>query len=187
MIKINLLDWREAQRQQRQKNFFTALAITAALGAAVVFGINTKVQGDISHQNARNNLLKSEIKQMDNLIKEIDKLEKVKADLLARMQIIEELQRSRTRIVHFFDQIVTTAPAGLHITQLEQKNKQTRIKGVAESNGRVSTYIRNIDGSDWFHQAKLIVIETRETERRKFSDFELNFKDVPPAGEEDSE
>ncbi len=187
MIKINLLDWREVQRQQRQKQFFTALVGTLVAGAAVAYGINAKVQGDISHQIARNNLLKQESKAMDKQIEEIKQLEKVKADLLARMRIIEELQRSRTRIVHFFDEVVATTPPGLYITRLAQSGKNTQITGVAESNGRVSSYIRNLDNSPWFDQARLIVIETQEKSRRKYNDFQLQFTEAKQGTDEEAE
>ena len=187
MIKINLLDWREAKRQQRQQQFFIALGATLVAGAAVAFAANSKVTGDIDHQIARNNLLISESKAIDKQIEEIKKLEKVKDDLLARMRIIEELQRSRTRIVHFFDEVVSTTPPGLYITQLTQTDRTTRITGVAESNGRVSSYIRNLDNSEWFDNASLIVIEARQNTRRKYNDFQLQFVEAQPKQEEEGE
>lgn len=176
MIRINLLDWREAQRQERQKQFFIALAIAAFVGAAIAYTMNAKVVGDVDFQKSRNARLKQEISLMDKQIKEIDSLEKVKADLLARMRIIEELQRSRTEIVHFFDELVTTAPAGLYLKSLQQKDRTTSVNGVAESNGRVSTYIRNLDGSLWFEKSRLIVIQSQKDNRRRHSDFQLQFQ-----------
>ncbi|MGJ8669373.1 MAG: PilN domain-containing protein [Oceanococcus sp.] len=187
MIKINLLDWREAKRQLRQQQFFIALGASLVAGAITAYAMNSKVTGDIDHQIARNNLLRQESKAIDKQIEEIKQLEKVKADLLARMRIIEELQRSRTRIVHFFDEVVGTTPPGLYITNLSQKGKVTRITGVAESNGRVSSYIRNLDNSDWFDNASLIVIEAREKTRRKYNDFQLQFSEAKQKSEEDSE
>lgn len=187
MIKINLLDWRETQRQQRQQQFFIALAGTLVAAAASAYAINSNVQGDIAHQMTRNDLLRQEISTMDKQIEEIKKLEKVKDDLLARMRIIEELQRSRSRIVHFFDEIVTTTPQGLYIKQLTQTGKTTRISGVAESNGRVSSYIRNLDESPWFDDAKLIVIKSKDGSRRKYNDFQLQFKEAQQSDGEDDE
>ncbi len=176
MIKINLLDWRQAQRDKRQKDFGVALALTAVLGAAVTFGINAKVTGDVEFQQSRNAQLKREIKDMDKAIAEIKTLDKVKQDLLARMRIIEELQRSRTEIVHFFDEVVTTIPDGLYLKELSQNGRTTTINGIAESNGRVSSYIRNLDASDWFEDARLIVIKAEDKNRRRYSDFKLQFR-----------
>jgi type IV pilus assembly protein PilN len=175
MIKINLLDWREAKREQRQKQFLISLAGTAALGAVVVLAMNMKVTGDLEFQRSRNDHLRAEITAMDKQIAEIKALEKVKTNLLARMRVIEELQRSRTEIVHFFDEVLTTAPAGLYITELAQSGRTTKVSGVAESNGRVSSYIRNLDASPWFEKAKLIVIRTDDKNRRRQSDFQLQF------------
>lgn len=178
MIKINLLDWREAKRAQRQREFLIALAGSLLGGAAIAYFINSSVVSDIDFQNTRNERLRQESKAMDKLISEIKAFEKEKADLLARMRIIEELQRSRTRMVHYFDEIVTTAPDGTYITQLTQSGKTTRINGAAESNGRVSNYIRNIDQSAWFDKAKLIVIQAQAKSRRNYNDFQLEFKEA---------
>ena len=176
MIKINLLDWRQKQREHRQKQFLVMLGASAALGAAIVLGVNFKVTGDIEHQNARNSRLQQEIKAMDKQIAAIQKLEKLRSDLLARMRIIEELQRSRTEIVHYFDELVTTTPTGVYLTDIVQKGNQTTVDGVAESHGRVSSYIRNLDGSPWFEAARLIVIKTDPKDRARYNNFKLQFQ-----------
>ncbi len=176
MIKINLLDWRQARRERRQKNFIAALAGTAVLGLAIVFAMVSKINGDIEHQQQRNQRLNGEIAQLNKQIKEIAELEKVKQDLLARMRIIEELQQSRTEIVHFFDQVVATTPPGLYLTELKQQGTTTVVNGMSESNGRVSTYIRNLDASEWFSNARLIVIKAKTDQRRRYSEFSLSFR-----------
>ena len=181
MVKINLLDWRQARREQRQKNFFIALGATAALGLAIVGGMVMKINGDIEFQQQRNQLLKNEIVALDRQIAEIQKLEKLKQDLLARMRIIEDLQRSRTRIVHFFDEIVATTPEGIYLTSIKQQGKTTTLNGVSESNGRVSTYIRNIEASDWFANVKLNVIKARNEKRRRYGEFTLQFNEEKQA------
>ncbi len=186
MIKINLLDWRQARREQRQKGFFIALGGTAVAGLAVVMSMVMKINGDIEFQQQRNQRLKNEISTLNRQIAEIEKLEKLKSDLLARMRIIEELQRSRTQIVHFFDEIVTTKPPGLYLTSLKQQGKTTTVNGISESNGRISTYIRNLDGSDWFQGAKLIVIRTKDQQRRRLGEFTLQFSEQQKAKEEDA-
>lgn len=187
MIKINLLDWRQAQRERRQKSFLGALAGSAVLGLAIVIAMIAKINADIEYQQQRNNRLSQEIRTLDKKIAEIAKLDKVKQDLLARMRIIEELQQSRTQIVHFFDQVVATVPAGLYLEELKQTGASTQVKGISESNGRVSTYIRNLDGSDWFANSSLVVIKAKDKDRRRYSEFTLNFKSVKPKAQEVTE
>ena len=161
--RINLRDWREEQRQARTKDFTRHAAIAGILAAAVVGGGLFFINGQIDHQNARNSLLNTEIRAIDRKIKEIEELERVKANLLARMRIVEELQASRSQTVHFFDEIVSTLPEGVHLTNIKQQGKATTINGIAESNGRVSTYLKNLDASDWFTNPRLVVIKTSET------------------------
>ena len=178
--RINLRDWREELRQSRTKEFTRQAAVCGALAAAVVGGGLFFINGQIEHQQARNNLLNNEIRAIDRKIKEIEELERVKANLLARMRIIEELQASRSQTVHFFDEIVSTLPEGVHLTNIKQQGLATTINGIAESNGRVSTYLKNLDASDWFTKPRLVVIKTSETEagRGRQAEFTVQVTNV---------
>lgn len=178
--RINLRDWREELRQSRTKDFTRHAAICGALAAAIVGGGLFFINGHIDHQQARNTLLNNEIRAIDRKIKEIEELERVKANLLARMRIIEELQASRSQTVHFFDEIVATLPEGVHLTNIKQQGQATTINGIAESNGRVSTYLKNLDASDWFTKPRLVVIKTSETEagRGRLAEFTVQVTNV---------
>lgn len=180
IITINLLDWREARREARKKRFLTALGAAAAASLGLVFLVWYGYDSAIEHQNKRNRFLKQEIAEIDKQIKEIRELEKVRDNLITRMRIIEELQQSRAQIVHYFDQIVDTLPEGVHLTSLKQDGDTTTVNGVAESNGRVSTYMVNIDDSPWFDDPRLVVIKSVDQDRGRFADFTLTFKTVAP-------
>ena len=118
---INLLDWRGARREQRKKEFATQLGIGVAFAAAIVGLVYMNVTGAYEHQVARNDYLRQQIKEMDQKIKEIEDLERVRGNLLARMRVIEELQASRSAMVHFFDEIINTLPDGVNITGIKQQ------------------------------------------------------------------
>lgn len=166
MPRINLLPWREELRTKRRNQFFIGLA-GAAAAAAVVIGISHLVMsGIIDNQQERNDLLKAEIKELDKRIEEILDLEAQKARLLARMEIIEQLQRSRPEVVHVFDQLVRTLPDGVRLTAVKQQGKRLEIRGDAESNTRVSAFMRNIDKSDWLAKPDLEIVEVREANAR---------------------
>jgi type IV pilus assembly protein PilN len=174
MVKINLLDWRAELREKRRKRFFAVL-ILSALG-----GIGVLTQR-VDHQKARNDILRREIADLDKQIVEIQELEKVKANLLARMRVIEKLQASRTAMVHFFDEIVNTLPEGVFLTALKQTGADVAIDGIAESNGRISTYMKNLENSQWFAEPNLIVIRTVERDKRRQSEFSLRVKNLTVA------
>jgi type IV pilus assembly protein PilN len=180
MLKINLLDWRAEVRERRKKQFLTIFG--AALGATALGLLLAKlaVGNAIDNQNERNERLRTEIAAVEKQIKEIEELEKVRQNLIARMQVVEKLQQSRSEIVHYFDEIVSTAPDGIYLTGIKQVDTRTTLEGVAESNGRVSTYMKNLDASPWFDDPKLIVIKTREAGRRRLSDFTLEVAQVNP-------
>lgn len=187
MPRINLLPWREELRRERQQEFYKHLGMAVAAGAAVVaYGIFT-VDGMVSYQNSRNDFLKREIAQVDEKIKEISELQTTKERLLARMQVIEQLQQSRPEIVHLFDELVRTLPDGVYLTSVRQTSTNLEIKGVAESSARVSTYMRNIDASDWLGIPTLDVIEAKEQERTRHFEFSLRTKQISPHNEKDAE
>lgn len=181
MTKINLLDWR-AQRREQRKQRFVALMGLAVLVAAGVFGAGYLViTNAIDLQNARNAYLQQQIAEVDLKIKEIQEIEKVKNNLLARMRVIEELQASRTATVHFFDELVTTLPDGVTLTSIKQAGALVTIEGAAESNGRVSTYMKNLEASPWFEDPNLVVIKTSESSSLRRSDFTLRVKNLTVA------
>jgi type IV pilus assembly protein PilN len=159
MPSINLLPWREERRKARQQTFNLRLVLSAIVGIVVLLLIWLGLSASISNQDARNAYLKAQIAQMDNQIAEIKDLQQTKARLLARMQIIEQLQQSRPTEVHLFDQLVKTLPPGVYLTQISQKGNQVEIQGVAESSARVSTYMRNIDNSPWMGDPNLQVVQ----------------------------
>ena len=166
MPRINLLAWRAELRARRRNQFFIGLG-GAVVAAAVVIGLASLVMGAIiDNQHARNNLLKGEIQALDQRIKEILDLEAKKDRLLARMEIIEQLQRSRPEIVHVFDQLVRTLPDGVNLSSVKQKGASIELKGLAESNTRVSAFMRNIDKSGWLKDPDLEVVEVKSTGKK---------------------
>jgi len=172
MAHINLLPWREEQRQEQTRQFATITGLSLALTGAIMFLIHITFANQIDHQNTRNKMLQNEIATLDASLKQIESLEDTKEQLLARMDVIQSLQQRRPQIVHLFDDFVRTVPEGLFLTSIKQDGEQLTIKGVAESNGRVSAYMRNIDTSAWMSTPKLKVIETKKGTLRS-SNFTL--------------
>ncbi len=186
MPRINLLPWRDELRKQRRNQFYVALA-----GAAVAAGImllisNMTFNAIIDHQGERNDLLKSEIAELDKRIEEIIDLEQQKDRMLARMEIIEQLQRSRPGIVHVFDEVVRTLPDGVYLTAVKQVGATLEIVGAAESNTRVSALMRNIDASEWLAEPDLEVVEVKADRRGdgvRASEFTVFAKQVSQRAE----
>ena len=186
---INLLDWRTARRERRLQEFKKQMIGAAVLGGAVALLWWMHAGSVLSDQQARNNLLRSEIQRLDQEIKEISQLEQVQQNLLARMEVIDSLQASRSATVHFFDQLVETLPDGVHLQRLQQNDQEVTIEGIAESNARVSSYMKNLDTSRWFDNPRLVVIRSkqRENDRVRQSQFTLRvqvLRDPQSANEE---
>ena len=181
MMKINLLDWRAQRREQRKKQFITLMVAAVVTGLALFGTGYFLVSNAIAHQKDRNQYIKQQIAEIDLKIKEIQELEKVKNNLLARMRVIEELQASRSATVHFFDELVNTLPDGVTVTSVKQSGNSVTIQGAAESNGRVSTYMKNLEASAWFVDPHLIVIKTTDSGNVRRSDFTLRVKNLSKA------
>ncbi len=184
MAHINLLPWREEQRQEQTRQFATVTALSLVLTGALVFMVHVTFNNQIDHQKFRNKMLQDEITTLDASLKQIATLEETKDQLLARMDIIQSLQQQRPQIVHLFDDFVRTVPEGIYLTTIKQQGEELTIKGVAESNGRVSAYMRNIDASSWMATPKLKVIQTKKGTLRS-SDFTLVTSQSRPADKQD--
>ncbi|MET0660738.1 MAG: PilN domain-containing protein [Steroidobacteraceae bacterium] len=182
MPRINLLPWREQQRTERKKGFLVGMG-AALLGAAAVSLAGYLMMSQmVEAQRKRNALLTSEIKVLDQQIEEINSLELQKQQFIARMQIIEKLQRSRPEIVHVFDTFVKTIPDGTYLTAITQTNQKFKIQGVAQSATRVSSFMRSLDASQWLKNPGLEVVEAKK-ESALGSDFTLYADQVTSAVE----
>src|SRR6266404_2615190 len=160
MPRINLLPWREGQRKERKLAFLVALGGALLAAGVTSFAAYLLYGSMIESQEHRNQQLRVEIKTLDKQIEEINNLEVAKQKFIARMEIIEKLQRSRPEIVHVFDEIVRTLPEGVYLTGVKQTDKRLKFDGVAQSSTRVSTFMRNIDGSEWLRNPELEVVQT---------------------------
>jgi type IV pilus assembly protein PilN len=161
MPRINLLPWREEQRKERKLGFLVAIGGATLAAGVAAFGVYLMFGSMIDGQDSRNEMLRVEIKQLDKQIEEINNLESAKQKFIARMEIIEKLQRSRPEIVHLFDEIVRQLPEGVYLTSVKQQEKRLKFEGVAQSSTRVSAFMRNIDGSEWLKNPDLELIETK--------------------------
>jgi type IV pilus assembly protein PilN len=179
MAHINLLPWREELRKEKTRQFATVTVLSLVLTSAVIFMVHVIINSQIEHQIFRNQILQNEITTLDSALKQIAELEETKAQLLARMDVIQSLQQRRPQIVHLFDDFVRTVPEGIYLTLIQQEAKQLTIQGVAESNGRVSAYMRNIDASAWMATPKLKVIQTKKGTLRS-NDFTLTTSQTLP-------
>ena len=180
MTRINLLPWREELRQEQKKQFLMMLVMTCVLAAAIVGLIHFQMQSKIDYQLTRNRFMTNEIGKLDEEIKEISELQKVRRSLIERMEVIQDLQGSRPSIVHLFTEIVSTVPNGVYLETLAQTGSNLLITGEAESNARVSTYMRNLQASDWLKDPNLTVIEIEDKTVNRISSFTLTVKQTSP-------
>lgn len=180
MPRINLLPWREAERKQRQQQFVSALAAAVLMGAAVVGLTVFTFSQMIEDQQARNQRLETEIAELEKSITEIDTLEQQKERLLARMEIIEQLQRSRPEIVHLFDELTRQMPEGVYLNGMTQQGRAVELKGVAQSSTRVSALMRQTDRSDWLTDPSVTKVETTDSGPARQAEFVVTLKQVSP-------
>ncbi|HVH84576.1 MAG TPA: PilN domain-containing protein [Steroidobacteraceae bacterium] len=187
MPRINLLPWREAQRKERKLAFLVALGVAVLAALVTTFAVYLMYDSMIAGRQRRNQLLRTQIKQLDKQIEEINSLETEKQRFIARMDVIEKLQRSRPGIVHVFDEIVKTLPDGVYLTGVQQvsaagANKRLKFEGVAQSSTRVSSFMRNIDTSEWLRNPELEVVQTA---KGPGSNFTLTADEVTAGGQEE--
>jgi type IV pilus assembly protein PilN len=178
MPRINLLPWREEERKKRQRDFMIAMAASFVAGVVVVAGTIFAYSQMIDHQQDRNARLEAEIVELEKSIAEIDGLERQKERLLARMEIIEQLQRSRPEIVHLFDEMTRQLPEGVYLTGMRQNGAAVELMGIAQSSTRVSALMRQIDSSEWLTDPGVIKVETTETGPSRQAEFVVNLKQI---------
>ena len=185
MARINLLHWRENLRRQRRREFGMMIFGGFVISLLLVAWWHFYNQGLMDHQNRRNGFLERQIAEVDKQIKEIQSLERTRNQLISRMNIIQDLQTSRPQVVHLFDELVETLPEGVHLAAVTQLGSGVSIEGQAQSNARVSAYMRNVTASPWLGDPQLKIIENKDKKNREneLSDFRLTVRQTVPKPE----
>lgn len=186
MANINLLPWREARREELKKAFLTILGLVAAAGVALVLLGDRVVNSQIDNQNARNNYVSQNIRELDKQVAEIRDLQRKRNQLIDRMRVIQELQGNRPIIVRVLDQLVRTVPDGVFYTSVSSSANRLSIDGVAESNNRVSSLMRRLDASDWLKEPNLDAVRAAPNFGDQANTFDLTVQVDLPAKEADA-
>lgn len=197
MARINLLPWRAERRVQRQREFYVMLGAAAIAGLLLSFLLWFHYDRQVSGQTARNDFLKDEIAKVQAQNKEIEKLDEQKRRLLARKDVIEKLQANRSQMVHLFDSLVRTIPDGVMLSNIKQEGEVLTLEGRAQSNARVSAYMRNLETSGWMTKPELSIIEAKPEEVKTLTNtgagralpyvFKLQVRLANPTAEQEAE
>ncbi|MCU0734959.1 MAG: PilN domain-containing protein [Methylotetracoccus sp.] len=184
MARINLLPWRDEVRRKKREDLIARILLCMFLSAVVMGIVHLHMDRLIDIQVRRNDFLQSEIRTLDEKIKEIQSLDVKKRNLLARMEIIQQLQTSRPEMVHLFDEIARRVPDGVALIDLGQTDRRLVINGVAQSNSRVSGFLHNLESSPWFSKPVLKVIQVgseRDLKRSAGLNFTLQVEQAAQA------
>jgi len=184
-IKINLLPWREEVRQDKKDEFLRVLVSVVVFAGVIVFGVDRFYNAEIDSQNSRNAFINKEIKVLENRIKEINLLQQKRNELLSRMQVIQELQGNRPIIVRIFDELARKLSDRVFFQTLTLRGKEMAVKGVAESNNRISSQLRNFDESVWFTSPNVTAINADTQFGPQASVFSLSVTQSTPVKEEE--
>lgn len=182
MILINLLPHREAARKRRRESFQATMVASAIVGLLIAGLIYWVLQTLIADQQAKNGVLTAEIQVLEGQIKEIANIEEEIAALRARQKAVEDLQADRNLPVHLLTELVKQLPDGVYVTSLKQTNQSIEIRGVAQSNERISEMLRNLsNNTPWLSKPELVEIvasnvalSARDT--RRVASFNLRFQ-----------
>lgn len=175
MMRINLLPHREEKRKARQKQFGILAGIAAAIGLAVAALLWVFFDGQVTNQNDRNKYLNEEIAKLEKQIEEIKKIREETASLLSKKQVVEGLQSNRSEPVYLLDQLLRQLPEGLYLKSIKQTGTKINVTGYAQSNARVSAFMRNIEASPYLENPNLIVITAVTLNSQRANEFSLDF------------
>ena len=185
--RINLLPWRETKRQERQRDFVSTLAFFMIIAVGTVIYAHMFIEDQITFQKQRNDYINQEIITVQKKIEEVKLLKKNLDNLRSRMDIVQRLQVSRPEIVHLFDEIPRLLPEGVFLINLKQKDQSITVEGVAQSNARVSTMMRNITASSWIAEPNLDIIQITEKGLDRISRFTLRARQTNPMDKKPSD
>ena len=176
MARINLLPWREEKRKERQRQFMSSLLLTAILGVVIVFFTGFVFDQKIDHQKSRNQMVQNEINALEIRIKRIEELERTRARLISRKQVIESLQASRSTTVELLDKLAKSIPFGVTLVTIRQQGAALVLVGTSQSNARVSAYLRELESNDLFLSPQLDYVRSSTSPVTAIEPYEFSIK-----------
>ena len=189
MIRINLLPHREEKRKARRQQFYALAILVSVLAAVIVLAVHLTYSQFIEGQQEVNDILKNEIAKISKEIEEIKNLKEQTQALLARKQIIENLQRDRSEAVRLLSEMTRQMPEGIYIRSLKQDGARVSIAGYAQSSARVSTFMRNVEASPWLEKPQLIEIKAASINKKRLNEFTMNVwlkREAPPENQQNA-
>lgn len=186
MAKINLLNWREEFRREKKQEFIQHTALVCIVAAIIAISWVSVVNSAIDNQNSRNQLIKDELVVLDKQVKEIQELKRRREELISRMRVIQDLQGTRPIIVRYFDEFVRAVPDGVFVLSMVRKGQTITLDGVAESNSRVASLMRNIDSSLWFDESNLKSVTADPAYGEQAVRFSVVLNTVLPSDQNDN-
>ncbi|WP_041524206.1 PilN domain-containing protein [Gilvimarinus agarilyticus] len=178
MANINLLPWRVKEREKKKKDFIAIMLGVAIATVVVAYLWIANANGKVDHQNQRNQMLKTEIATLESKVSELNDLQQRRQDLLALMKLIRDLEGTRSVIVHHFDELVRALPDGVYLTMVSREGGLMSIEGFAESNNRVSSFMRNLDASEWYSEPNLASVDAAPQQGGQANAFSMTVKTV---------
>lgn len=178
MANINLLPWRVKYREEKKKEFIIVMAVVAAVAVVLAYLWISDVQGEVDNQRQRNQMLQDEIQELDKKVSEIAELQQRREDLLSLMELIRNLEGTRSVVVHHFDELVRAVPDGVYLTSVTREGDLMRITGFAESNNRVSSFMRNLDASEWYDAPNLSSVDAAPQEGEQANQFQMRVRTI---------
>ena len=178
MANINLLPWRVKEREKKKKDFIAIMLGVAFFAAVIAYMWISHADGKVDHQRQRNEMLKTEIASLENKVSELNDLQQRREDLLALMKLIRDLEGTRSVIVHHFDELVRALPDGVYLMSVKREGTLMSIEGYAESNNRVSSFMRNLDASEWYAEPNLLSVDAAPDQGGQANAFSMTVKTV---------
>lgn len=176
MIRINLLPHRQIRRAERQRQFTLMIVAAAVAAAVIVFLGQTFIVAETDSQNSRNARLNEAIVKLDKQIEEIKQLKDKIQEVLERKQVVENLQSNRSQAVGILDELTRQLPEGMYLSSIKQQGPTITLEGIADTNARVATLVRNLSGSQWLESPALVEIKAIQVNNLKANNFILTVK-----------
>ena len=182
IARINLLPWRQRQRDRQRRAFLAQLGVVGTGSASLVLLAALGLDGQLAGQDARNQFLRSSIGELERQVDAIEAIRRRTDETFERLQALSELRRDRTGTVRILEELARTVTPGVHYTSLVRRGTLITAAGVARSNNAVSSLMRNLEASTWFEAPRLKGIEEIRADDgpRNAAVFELTFATSAP-------
>ncbi|MCS0024257.1 PilN domain-containing protein [Vibrio antiquarius] len=176
LYRINLLPWRENQREEHRRRFISLVALGMLVAIGIQWGIGKFFEYQQDQQLERLDYLTHYIAELDQRIEAMKIAEQEHSKILERLKVVEGLQNGRNKTTEFMNLMPAVIPEGVYVDKIKMNDLEIEISGISDSTPKLATMLDNMERSAKLNDVEMhSIVHGKARFGKEFQTFKVSF------------